>query len=257
MDNPVSVPVVTPQVIVEQPKQNNFIVILLSVLLLLVVSVAGFFAFQTQKLVKELTLLKSESAPIATSEPTIEPVATDSSAVDPTANWKTYTNTKYGYTLKYPSNLTVGENGMASGNANETTAVAIYQEGKTTLESPRLTVSVRLDSKELESLSHEHFQKVSVTKLTNSEKETASKNLGLLISDPKIVNNYTKSIFFGLDAYKYSVNSNTVDDGAAEYLVPSETHNYIWLDFSNKHYLIAYTDNLIMNQILSTFKFTY
>jgi len=78
-------PVVTPQVVVEQPKQSNFLIILLSVLLLLSVTIAGFFAYQTQKLVKELTMLKTESIPTpeATMEPTIEPVATASPSPEP------------------------------------------------------------------------------------------------------------------------------------------------------------------------------
>lgn len=85
-------PVVTPQVVIEQPKQSNFLVILLSVLLFISVSIAGFFAFQTQKLVKELNLVKVTPTPITMVEPTI----------DPTADWKTYTNTKIGFTMRYP-----------------------------------------------------------------------------------------------------------------------------------------------------------
>lgn len=72
-------PVVTPQVVIKQPKQSNFLVILLSVLLLLSVLIAGFFALQTQKLVKELTILRTEPTPVATVEPTTEPVAIDNS----------------------------------------------------------------------------------------------------------------------------------------------------------------------------------
>lgn len=84
-------------------KQNNFLVILLSVLLLLSVSIVGFFAYQTQKLVKELTMLKTEQKVVDTSEPIIEPVATGSSEADLTANWKTYINTSSNYQIRYPS----------------------------------------------------------------------------------------------------------------------------------------------------------
>ena len=106
-NNPVSTPVVTSQVAVEQPKQSSFLVILLSVLLLLAVSIAGFFAYQTQKLVKELTMLKTEPIPTpeVTMEPTTEPVATDSSEVDPTANWKTYINKDFSF--KYPNDSSI------------------------------------------------------------------------------------------------------------------------------------------------------
>ncbi|MDP3014401.1 MAG: hypothetical protein Q8M92_09180, partial [Candidatus Subteraquimicrobiales bacterium] len=106
-NNPVPIPVVTPQIVVEQPKQNNFLVVLLSVLLLLSTSIAGFFAYQTQKLVKELTMLKTEEkvVAIATVEPTMEPVATDSASAtsDPTANWKIYIDPKQRFSIKYPS----------------------------------------------------------------------------------------------------------------------------------------------------------
>jgi hypothetical protein len=61
------------------------------------------FAFQTQKLVKELTLLRTEPTSVATVEPTTEPVATSSSmTVDLTAGWKIYTNQKYNFSLSYP-----------------------------------------------------------------------------------------------------------------------------------------------------------
>lgn len=79
----------------EQPKQNNFLVILLSTLLLLSVLIAGFFAYQTQMLVKELTSIKTTSTPVSIEE----------SKEDLTADWKTYTDKKF--TIKYPSNVMI------------------------------------------------------------------------------------------------------------------------------------------------------
>ncbi|MDP3918172.1 MAG: hypothetical protein Q8Q30_03300 [Candidatus Woesebacteria bacterium] len=105
-NNPVPTPVATPEVVIEQPKQSNFLIILLSVLLLLSVLIAGFFAYQTQKLVNELKIKNEElrNVAVATTEPTVEPVATNSASAtpDPTANWKTYTNTEYKYSISYP-----------------------------------------------------------------------------------------------------------------------------------------------------------
>lgn len=83
----------------EQPKQNNFLVILLSVLLFLSVSIAGFFAYQTQMLVKELTSMKATSTPISTEEP----------KDDPMADWKTYTNEKFSF--KYPGTSSITGSG--------------------------------------------------------------------------------------------------------------------------------------------------
>jgi hypothetical protein len=116
--NLVSTPVVTPQVVAEKPKQNNFLVVLLSILLLISVSIAGFFAYQTQKLVKELNSLKSapKVIPVANVEPTTEPVVTSSvSTVSATANWKTYTSNLYKLNLKYPSTWKISTKTIAMG----------------------------------------------------------------------------------------------------------------------------------------------
>lgn len=74
-------------------KTNSFLVTLLSVLLLISVFIAGFFAYQTQSLVKELNTLKVVSTPNVAVSP----------SPDPTANWKTYTNTELAVEFKYPS----------------------------------------------------------------------------------------------------------------------------------------------------------
>lgn len=75
-----------------EPKQSNFLIILLSSLLIISCLIAGFFAYQTQKLVKELTAYRLQ--PTATQTPTPTP--------DPTVNWKTYTNSKYNFEVKHP-----------------------------------------------------------------------------------------------------------------------------------------------------------
>lgn len=78
-------------------KNNNFLVTLLSLLLLLAVGTAGFFAYQTQKLVQELRVMSDESKPTTKASSTPQP--TD----DPSVNWKTYTDKGIGYTVKYPT----------------------------------------------------------------------------------------------------------------------------------------------------------
>ncbi|MDP4011984.1 MAG: hypothetical protein Q8R00_00040 [Candidatus Nanoarchaeia archaeon] len=73
------------QAVDQKPSTNSFLIILLSSLLFISVIIAGFFAYQTQKLVKELTVLKTESIPTpeAMTEPTTEPVATASPSPEP------------------------------------------------------------------------------------------------------------------------------------------------------------------------------
>lgn len=103
------VPVVAPQIVVQQPKQSNFLVILLSVLLLISVSIAGYFAYQTQRLVNELRVMSNESKQISepTFEPGLEPEPIPLEII--TKDWKTYTNTKYKYTFKYPLEAVISD----------------------------------------------------------------------------------------------------------------------------------------------------
>lgn len=67
------------QTIIEKPKTNDFLITLLSVLLLLSVIIAGFFAWKTQNLVKEIGTLNQKlvaTTPIPTTipEPQLEAV---------------------------------------------------------------------------------------------------------------------------------------------------------------------------------------
>lgn len=118
--NPVSTPVVTPPVVIEQPKKSNFLVILLSILLLLSVLIAGFFAYQTQKLVSELTVLKNEPTPTAIAK--VEP--TDDQGLEPepipleilTKDWKTFSNNDYKFLFRYPKELTNLYDQLSGGN---------------------------------------------------------------------------------------------------------------------------------------------
>ncbi|MBL7036615.1 hypothetical protein ISR94_02080 [Candidatus Microgenomates bacterium] len=83
-----------------QPKptptqKNGFLVTLLSILLLLAVAAAGFFAYQTQNLVKQMQELK-----VASIQPTSVPSPKPST--DPTSDWEIYENSKFGFSFKFP-----------------------------------------------------------------------------------------------------------------------------------------------------------
>ena len=99
------------QTVNEKPKKNNFLVILLSILLLVACVMAGFFAYQTQKLANELRIIPT-STPTASTEPT----------ADPTADWMTYKNTSSNYEIKYPAgwkvvNQSAGSMGVVVANS--------------------------------------------------------------------------------------------------------------------------------------------
>lgn len=67
----------------------------LLVILLLLLSAAGYLYYQNQQLKTMLASYQPTPTPLVSPKPTAQ-------ADDPTANWKTYTNLKYGYSIKYP-----------------------------------------------------------------------------------------------------------------------------------------------------------
>ncbi|MFH1864209.1 MAG: hypothetical protein ABIJ85_04915, partial [bacterium] len=88
-------PLATPK-----PKNNNFLIVLLSVLLLLATSLAGFFAIQNQKLVKQLASMQVQSTPSPV--PTATPDETANLSRDEVLrDWKTYTYDTF--LIKLPS----------------------------------------------------------------------------------------------------------------------------------------------------------
>ena len=77
-------------------KQKGFAPIIIIVLVAIVAS--GVYFLGTKNILK---------LPTSFSLPTISPSPTPTP--DPTANWKTYTNYEYGYSVKYPSDWKVIE----------------------------------------------------------------------------------------------------------------------------------------------------
>lgn len=114
-------------------KPNSFLITLLSILLLISCLIAGFFAWQTQKLVKELTAYRLQ--PTATQTPTPTP--------DPTAGWKTYTNEEYKFSFKYPQKYTINDPSLP-----QTGLVRLYENG-TGAESYDLIIDVWKNKKEI------------------------------------------------------------------------------------------------------------
>lgn len=89
-------------------KPDNRLVVILSVSLLIVTFIAGFFALQTQRLAKQLAQIQTSVSPSPT--PTATPDETANSSRDEVLrDWKTYSNNEYQYTLKYPQNWTLTE----------------------------------------------------------------------------------------------------------------------------------------------------
>lgn len=85
---------------ITEVKQSSFLVILLSILLIISCLIAGFFAYQTQKLVKELTVYRLQPTQTPTPSPT----------TDSTADWNVYTDLTNKFEVKYPNGWTTTKN---------------------------------------------------------------------------------------------------------------------------------------------------
>ncbi|MBI5732215.1 MAG: hypothetical protein HY982_02545 [Candidatus Magasanikbacteria bacterium] len=81
--------------------QKGFANIILVVVIVILVGAVGYFAFVKKS---EPVAQQPTPTPIqVTNTPKSNPTPTPTPA-DPTANWKVYSNTRYAYTIKYPTN---------------------------------------------------------------------------------------------------------------------------------------------------------
>lgn len=91
----------------------------LIILVFLLLGITAFLAYQNLQLQKQIVSFQTQPSP------------SPESTIDPTSNWKTYTNTKYGFSIKYPGNWSVKESLIASDE--KINGIKKYQ---TELESP-------------------------------------------------------------------------------------------------------------------------
>lgn len=88
---------------------KNSLLMIMSALIIILVVVAGFFAWQTQKLTQQIAGMQTAPTPTPTATPTATPTQEASPSASPASvtGWKTYTNTQYGFTLNYPNTYQV------------------------------------------------------------------------------------------------------------------------------------------------------
>lgn len=74
----------------------------------------------------------------------VSPTPQISKAIDETANWKTYTNSKYGYSVKYPSELLVKEEGKINTHIIDLTGFFLSKSPAT--QGNSMSIEVRSDA---------------------------------------------------------------------------------------------------------------
>ena len=89
-------------------ESNKWLIVGLGIFALIALGIAGIFAYQNYQLKKQVERPSSglEVIPTKALQPTptsTVSVPSPTPAVDPTASWTTYLNSKFGYSFKYPS----------------------------------------------------------------------------------------------------------------------------------------------------------
>jgi hypothetical protein len=128
---------------IPQPEKNNHWISILAVaiFILLALGAIAFLYYQNQQLKNMLANYQSQ----ATSPPI--PAAT----ADPTANWKTYTNTEYYYSLKYPNDWNLRLFAGSQEQATTASSFAIegpYQNIQTLQGGPDYSITVKVVAKQ-------------------------------------------------------------------------------------------------------------
>jgi len=176
--------------------------------------------------------------PLATSMPTL------TSTLDPTANWKTYTNTKYGYTVRYPESWEPNR-GPGSLSDEELASQRDIDFYDPTLpgEDPGTGLNIRVN--ELEAMG--------ANRNCSNLNDCFSKTFSWLTETTTI--NKTPSTFLGQPAVTFTYHRGTK--------LYTQSWKYIYFIYKENAYNIHISTNItrertvfeVFDQILSTFKF--
>lgn len=159
--------------------------------------------------------------------PTLSPAEASVKASDPTATWKTYVGTNYGYSLRYPSNLEVVKSNLDN-------IIYVQTVGWTT-EKANLADSYRIEITYLKDkvYSAEEYMNLDFNKIPPLPKPDFTQTT--INGIPTIVKSYRDESYFAWGGnkqyYLYQGKKGIIFDGSGK-------------------------NHKILDQILSTFKFT-
>jgi hypothetical protein len=198
--------------------QKGFTQIIL-ILVIVVVAIGAAYYFGTLKNKSGLVSVVPTPTPIVKATQTPSPA--EAKAQEGTANWKTYTNTKYGFSFKYPDGFQVKE--RASGYFVITTTSENSFNGS-------LQEGISIDARLLGSYAN-----------IDSARNTISNSL--VVSENKKVSNWEVTQGVGKDGMLKGVEFRQA-------IIPYKTGVIEVETITNAKYLS------IFDQILSTFQFT-
>ena len=104
----------------QQPKKSRIILILLTLFILIIAGVGSYYVIRREITQKPKAINPGEfSSPTIIPSPTLTNTVTKAPITDSTVNWKTYINSDYGYTIKYPSDWTTERADQGPGAINQ------------------------------------------------------------------------------------------------------------------------------------------
>ena len=223
--------------VVEQKPKKKWVAVYLAALAMVFLGMIGFLVYQDYQLKKQL--LPPTPSPTAVS-PTTPP--------DLTANWETYTNSKYGYTVKYPKGWYLYEPETVTAYSRNT--VGFWPE-KSEGENLGFWVTVRDDRFTYTDLNSwwEGHKKMMATPLDEyaiEEKKYLAENFGKLIEVESLV-------ISGQPALKVETKTGYPSIPFRSVFVVSKDNEIIDINTNITNPNSPYFD--FFNQILSTFKF--
>lgn len=237
------------------PQKSMVLPILLTLLGSGVVFGGGAYYLATVQNTPE-TVDTTQTTVRATKKPTANPtnsnaiIATASTTADETANWKTYTNTKYGFFFKYPETMddpkTLGISGDLAGieSSNFSTYIKNDNYGRTG-EASSLIFNIYEPSTEDKNLTLDQF--VTKTVRNESSKQTTTIGGEKAIRVSFVNGGYT------LGEQGKSYDSATVENGDLIFIKHSNNYLYIMLKALDK---TKTQDIATLNSVINTIKFT-
>ena len=212
--------------------QKGFANIILVVVIVMLVGAVGYFAF-----VKKSEPVAQQPTPTptqVTNTPKSSPTPTTTPA-DPTANWKTYTNTQHGIEFKYPNNWEIDAADTNKGQADSFLDVHLTN----------YKVADRADCSKFIGMEIQAFHPIEGSFDTFVKSQVNTGGMG-----PS--GNLTPIIIGGHTAYKVDNSGWDGGCGGPGYFIKASSTKYMYI-FSGRG---KETDQKIIDQILATFKFT-
>jgi hypothetical protein len=251
---PITEPIETGTPIQETPKKGSPLMVVAIILAVVAVLAVVAYVFGTKLLAPKTTqvacTMEAKICPDGSSVGRVAPncefavCPSPTATTDPTVSWKIFIH-KSGYSIKYPDTIKIIPMKMAApDNTPDEEYPDIMISSNTGFDKPHLRI-LRL------------VKDFSDTKLSLIEiaQKYYQANLDMTAVPATSIQEPTQGTFLGVPSVSYIVKNKAFKSIVDEYLGYSGNYHVIWLEKDDYKYMIYWTEDLLMDQILSTFKF--